>query len=143
MIKIPLWYLSEVSKTILNSKLPSVVKRWIYFDLKMKEYITQIIYKGDVEEQKYGLKLINKLCNDKKIGEDIAYNDVLCNHLNGIVQNNSSNKDIIKYIEEINKTLEGVRKRRESKKEKKENKKQIMISYNKETRNICLQIKKC
>jgi transcriptional regulator NrdR family protein len=104
----------------------------------MKEILRKIVFHGNDTEQEYAFKVLNQLCFDKCIAADILNDKDLLKLMNEIIINKTNQNNLVKTVNGILWLI--------NKKEEKEIKsdnigKHIFISYNSESRSICLNIK--
>ena len=96
---------------------------------------------GNDTEIEYALKLLHQLSFDERISKDVLNDKKLCKNLRNLKDNFYSSINVQKQCEGI---LWLLRKKKTNNKEisgKLETIKQIMISYNRESRDIILKIK--
>ncbi len=132
------WSCIELMDACYHLTVYDKVKHELYFTLKMSEHLRTIIYKGNPIEVMYALKLIYQLCFDKRIAAHVKGDSSLVEkitNLNVSLDSNALTKKscqgILWLIDESNsvKDSDG------------QQKKHIMISYNRESRDLCLKIK--
>ena len=104
----------------------------------MKETLRKIVYHGNETEQEYAFKVLNQLCFDKNIAADILKDNDLIKLMNEIIMNKKDHNNLIKTVNSI---LWLINKKEVKENTSEDNKKHIFISYNSESRSICLQIK--
>ena len=118
-------------------------KNLIYAELKSKKILEKIVLNGNDVEQEYCFKLIYQLCFDKSIAQDIYDNKSFYEAIKfpnsrrpGLIKNRDGilwviEKKLNLNIEDnlIIDTLKSIEKH-------------IMISYNKQTRDTCIKLKK-
>lgn len=105
----------------------------------MKDILTKIIYNGNETEQEYALKLLYQLCFDDSIAQDIKDNK----KLHDLIQKKSSKLKTCDGIVWVlkNKFAQSTNVPNKTIKENNYTHQHVMISYNKESRNVCLRIK--
>jgi hypothetical protein len=136
----------------------------------MKVYLKKLTYNGNEVEKEFAVKLLYQLSFDDTIAKDLAEDDKILMYLNDLMLNENvkrkrlkrgcegilfnvrnhlkpdsvlSSKSVKSPADEKIKNEREVEKTSGEDKAKKESdaKKQIMISYNKESREICTKIK--
>ena len=109
----------------------------------MDDILRTIIYKGNETEVQYGLKMLYQLCFDSKILKHVHDDKDLLSKLSELEK--SSNEAIKKNANGINWLIhkklmkeneDEIKKLTESAKDK-----HVMISYNRDSRDLCLKIK--
>jgi hypothetical protein len=151
------WHLVEMFAALYHLAVNDNIKCDIYFTNKMSEHLRTVIYKGNCVEIEHALRLLHQLCFDKKIGEDVRNDVELIKRLNELKIADDSNKAIIKSCEgilwirekfELNDIEDNILLPETSKLEEKEeveeeiiSEKHVMISYNRDSRDLCLKIK--
>jgi uncharacterized protein YqkB len=151
------WSLVNLLKALYHLGVHDKLKYEIYYKNHMDKYLKSIIYNGNIFEREYSLNLLFQLCFDKQISQDIKEDDIFCDFIENLSnQKESSNKKVEKaaagIIWLINKKTNADEKVQIEKViVKKEDKKtafidenigkHIMISYNRDSRDLCLKIK--
>lgn len=123
----------------------------------MSKYLRMIIYNGNDVEREYSILLLWQLCFDKQIAADVLNDGELYNFINSISQNTSLDKKLVENACGIIWVLNSSSSQDEIKppvplddKPAKNladlnleeiNQKHIMISYNRESRDLCLKVK--
>ncbi len=120
--------LQELIKPLFIFSKFDELKYLIYVDFNMKEILSKIIFNGNEIEQELAFKLMYQLCFDKRIANEIV-NDLKLYDLIKKEQKMNNNKtcECISWIVEMKCFFKSD--------------KQIMISYNRESRDLCLNIK--
>jgi len=118
----------------------------IFVEHQALETLKTIIFNGFWIEKRRTLRLLSQLCFDENILDIVAKDKELNDYLKQITDNKTMHKDVIKACKEAQWILtEYGQDEPEIKEATEENKKtedeHIMISYNKNSREICLKIK--
>jgi hypothetical protein len=160
------WHLVEVLNGLYHLSVVDSIKSDIYFEHKMAEYLRVFISHGNSVEIENSLILLYQLCFDASIAQDVRkdklfYDKIDELHASGKTENIKAIAGGIVWILnenlELDKTTEESEGKLRSKKKMKENTKEIakspkkrddgkkpkhiMISYNRESRDLCLKIK--
>ena len=94
--------LIEVLDTFYKFSLDDNLKSTFYETLKAKESIKLIIKFGNEIEQQYAIKVLNQLCFDKKVLEDLKNDKEFKDILNDVALNKKdTNKNLVKSINRI------------------------------------------
>jgi hypothetical protein len=127
-----LWNLFECLQALYKFAINDKLKPTIYETFSMKEILRKIVFHGNDTEQEYAFKVLNQLCFEKNIAADILNDKNLLKLMNEIIMNKTNQNSLIKTVNGIlwliNKSAENIGKH-------------IFISYNSESRSICLKIK--
>ncbi|CAF0705631.1 unnamed protein product [Brachionus calyciflorus] len=142
-----IWHLIELMEALYKMAVNDSIKKIIYFDHKLNESLRLIIFNGNNTEIRYAVKLLWQLCFDSKISEDV-YSD---KKLYDFLKNNSENENKTEILYKNShgcfwtmekKHFEIISEQQMALKEEKNDKiKHIMISYNRNNRDLCLRIK--
>ena len=132
------WNLFECLQALYKFSINDKLKNIIYDTFSMKETLRKIVYHGNETEQEYAFKVLNQLCFDKNIAADILKDNDLIKLMNEIIMNKKDHNNLIKSVNSI---LWLINKKEVKENTSEDNKKHIFISYNSESRSICLQIK--
>jgi hypothetical protein len=155
----------ELLDSLYHISISDSVKYKIFQDYGMSQILEKIIYNGNSIEIEYGLKVLWQLAFDKKVIDCIKSNQQLLeklkelslsNDLNGRSRNIITNSKGILWLINIKQTQNLKNKinsdelnlktssslSSSSSSSKKDNPHHIMISYNRESRDLCIKIKK-
>ena len=136
------WNLIDLFKSIYHLAVFDKIKQQIYFDNNLNKCLRSILYNGNEIELEYALMLLNQLCFDKKIAQDINSDKQLYNCINSISKDGEFNTNIILYSNSVLWLIETYSSKTETLFQDAMNKnKHIMISYNRQNKDICLQLK--
>jgi hypothetical protein len=141
VLKIQDWNLIELLESLYRMAVYDSIKETIYFELNMKKYISLIVHKCIDVEKVYAVKLLWQLCFNKKIAESFARELDLCQKL----EEYSKNNELFALLRQNSSGCLWQAKQITSSKEKENIKldtKHIMISYHRDSREMCLKIKK-
>lgn len=147
------WNLIELTKALYHMALTDRMKYDIYSEYHIDKYLRTIIFNGNNDEKEVSLGLLWQLCFERRVGLDVLNDAKLSNYIrdllksgiDSIVKNcagilwlieGSKLKSLDDHKEEKFKLLRGISNLKASKS------KHVMISYNKESRDLCLSIKK-
>lgn len=142
------WHLVELLNAMYKLAINDQIKQDIYGECKMSQHLKSIIMYGNSVESEYGLLLLWQLCFDQKIANEVKSDSELIERIDSIKKKIAESKN-----EGLEKNCDGVLwllthndviddRELEKDSEKKEDDKHIMISYNRDSRDMCLQIKK-
>lgn len=146
------WNLIEILNCLYRLAVNDAVKYDMYEIYSMKTYLKLIIFNGNLDEQNHALKLLWQFCFDQRIAKDVREDTRLFNFINDL-SNNESNTSLQKnssgIIWLLTKQIKSNQKEKSIKWVKKidlrenvcEENKHLMISYNRENRDLCLRIK--
>lgn len=111
------------------------LKYLVFNDYNMRTILNRIIYNGNACEQEYAFMLLYQLCFDDRIAKEIQDNKKLY-YL--ITETKTKDCQGIVWVinNKFNQTAHQITKEIQI-----EDNKHIMISYNRESRDICLRIK--
>ena len=150
-----IWHGIELLNACYHMAVCDKIKNDIYFTYNMSEHLRTIIYHGNDVEVMYALQLLNQLCFEKKICQHVKEDADLVAKLKEIsglenVHNvvKKSCQGIFWLSEEKSGGIENFERENlkldvdKEKKIKNVDNKHIMISYNRDNRDLCLQIKK-
>jgi hypothetical protein len=167
-----MWHCVELLNALYHMAICDEIKMEIYEKQNMKEYLRVIISNGNEIEQEYSIKLLWQLCFDKKIAHHVTDDDLLMRKLEQLRDLKGQNVESLKNVchgilwqcENALKVLKVKQWEFALKDEEKpweialkdkevrtmpnrsishiEKEKHIMISYNRDAREICLNIKK-
>lgn len=151
-----LWNIYEILMTIYKLSVNDLIKQEIYFEKNLKEQIILLINYGNDMEIEWALYLLWQLCFDERIAKDVNNDSGLITRIEKLKSSSSSKvvkncQGICWLLEQKNnpvKDLENSLLNDENLKSEiqaevlEKDKKHIMISYNRESRGLCLQIKK-
>jgi hypothetical protein len=160
------WHLVEVLNGLYHLSVVDSIKSDIYFEHKMAEYLRVFISHGNRVEIENSLILLYQLCFNASIAQDVRkdklfYDKIDELHASGKNENIKAIAGGIVWILNENLELEKTTEESEGKLRSKEKKevnektisksskkrddgkklKHIMISYNRESRDLCLKIK--
>ena len=137
--------LHALYKFLINDKLKTTICEMF----EVKASLKKIIYNGNEAEKEIAFKVLNQLCFDKSICQEISNDQELLKYMNEIIlptssSNSGAKSNLTKNIKSVLWLI--------TKKESDENKtkyaendpdrsKHVFISYNSESRPICLKIK--
>lgn len=156
------WNLVELINPLYRMASNDIIKYEIFKKYDMNDYLQLIIYHGNLIEIQYALKMLWQLCYNKLVASEVAQNKNLIAKIKQIRKEAECNDNKQQAIDTI--TKENLLKNSigiiwllkqkhylSSKKRALGNKKllnstpvkekHIMISYNRESRDICLKIK--
>ncbi|RMZ93632.1 hypothetical protein BpHYR1_018601, partial [Brachionus plicatilis] len=141
-----LWHLIELLDALYSMAVNDSIKETIYFEYKMNECLRKLIFFGNQAEKSHAVRLLWQLCFNSKISQSVFTDSELIK----TIEANSSNSDnsenlranckgcmwIINgkndaHLSEEIKELESVKCELNH----------IMISYNRDSRDLCLKIK--
>ena len=135
IIKSTVWHLVELLNALYHMCVNDSIKYDIYFTNEMSHSLRSIIFNGSPAEIEYSLKLLYQLCFDKRIANDILADKKLFEFISNLV--NETDRATTK------RQCEGILWLIEDKSKQKSNtNKHVMISYNRENRDLCVAIKK-
>ncbi len=156
------WHLIELTEALYHLSVNDNIKLEIYHTFQMKNVLQRIIYNGNEIEKEYSLRCLYQLCFDDKIANDLAVDEKFISYMKQMArrtdfkrkklnQNSKgilfmiSNKsniqiDLFEYDEPSN-NKDNNNKITEASSNIISNDKHIMISYNRDSREICLKIK--
>ena len=150
------WHLAELLAALYKLAVNDNLKKAIYKDHKINEYLRTIIYKGNYAEKELGIWMLYQLCFDDDVARDIECDKKLCKYIEelstetetgraylarkckGILWNVISENIVVPTQESDAISPGQVIMKTQSEKSKN---KHIMISYNRESRETCLKIK--
>ncbi|RNA00999.1 hypothetical protein BpHYR1_043720 [Brachionus plicatilis] len=146
-----LWSLTELVQALYALAINDSIKKDIYFRDKINEAIKKIIFNGNEKEVEIGFKLLWQLSFDETVLTDVSNNAELLEKIRSF--KNSSNKEIVQNVDGLLWLMEknlkitpnldeqkGIKMREKSIVKNKY--KHVMISYNRDSRDLCLKIKK-
>lgn len=116
------------------------IKFEIYETHLMKDRLRTIVYKGNDTEIEYSLKLLHQLCFDERILQDVYQDKKFYKQIKSLKDNVFTTPNVHKQCEGILWIIDKKIKTNLVVEEK--TIKQIMISYNRESRDLILDIKK-
>lgn len=166
------WDLVELISGLHRISVNDQMKYYIYTDCGLKEIVNRIIFHGNVIEKEYAIRLLYELSFDKKVASKVIADKNLLEIINKLVsycEKSSKNSEMLKYCKGLLWILEKRISKFEHKSQKSvdfsfksfestgfdtkddpfgsngeaKKQKQIMISYNKNSRELCLRIKQC
>lgn len=144
-----IWHFVELVDALYHMACNDTIKYEIYETHEMKSYLRSIINHGNEIEVAYALKMLWQLCFDERVANDVRNDQTLIEKIKQLAQPPMS-KHVIKNSEGILWLLEHKSKPQassvknkvsEERKLSSQDDKHIMISYNRETRDMCLKIK--
>ena len=137
------WNLYEILHALYKFSINDNIKGVIYETLKVKDYIKTIANHGNEVEQEFAFKLLNQLCFDKKILTDVFSDATFYEFMKVKISTKTekARKNLIKYIESILWLINEDNKTQEKHFDVNLNSKHIFLSYNSESRAVCLSIK--
>lgn len=161
------WNLVELLDALYHLSVNDNIKMDIYKTII--DHLKMLIYKGNEIEKEFSLRLLYQLCFDSEIAEDLSKSAELITYITSLSaapdklkrKRIAKNCDGIIWMIKLNEsskpspnvpvqpsttseknTSENEKKNIEQKKEEEDTKpKHIMISYNRESRDVCLEIK--
>ncbi len=140
------FHLVELQHSLYHLAVNDNIKKEIYEKYSMRECAKSIILKGNEVEKEYTLKLLYQLCFDDEVAKNIAKN--LENDLKALIKDpNLKRKNIKKYCKGIFWMTRDEETRNSSKlaltkiNQEPTALKHLMISYNRDSRDLCLSIK--
>ena len=132
------WNLFECLQALYKFSINDKLKIIIYETFSMKETLRKIVFDGNETEQEYAFKVLNQLVFDKYVASDILNDKDLIKFMNEIIMNKKDQNNLIKTVNAI---LWLINKKEEKEIKSEDIKKHIFISYNSQSRSICLPIK--
>lgn len=154
------WNLIELLEALYRMSVNDSIKLSIYHTYSMREILRKLIFNGNEIEREFSLRLLYQLCFDDEIAQDVAKQSDLVEFMTSQANANLRRKRISKncvgilwilqkfgqenQLRDLNITDENKREDIHSSStmtELPEKKKHIMISYNRESRELCLDIK--
>jgi len=150
------WSLVNLLKALYHLAVHDKLKYEIYYKNHMSKYLKSLIFNGNAIEQEYSLNLVWQLCFDKQIAQDLREDNIFYDFIENLSNENATvHKKCQKYssgiIWLINKKLEPTPQPKSEPTDKPQatalltvdvsKQKHIMISYNRDSRDLCLQIK--
>lgn len=146
------WNIIDFLRSLYRLAVNDTIKYDMYDTHLMKEYLRILVFNGNCEEKEHAIRLLWQFCFDPKIAYQVKEDKELFEYL--------KNLDLDKQTKGIKENCSGLiwlllKKPNESRKEKIskwiqqsdlkeslfEENKQIMISYNRDSRDLCLQVK--
>jgi hypothetical protein len=134
--------LVELLKGVNELAVNDQIKQEIYFEHSMSSHLRTILHNGNEVEIEYASDLLYQLCFDKKISQDVLQDTELMNKLKSLEKESKKAQSncegicwLISKNSEINKTDE------EKNVDSEKKGCHIMISYNRNSRSLCLSIK--
>ena len=118
------------------------IKWAIYTKPNFKDALIKLIDIGIDVEIQYGMQLLVQLCFDEKVRDDLAKDDRFLDKINHLFLEKKENveyKKLLKTCEQLIWQLSEHKRKIEE--DKQQSDKHIMISYNTESRSLCLKIK--
>jgi hypothetical protein len=137
-IKNVVWHLVELIDALYHMACNDTIKYEMYQENKMNEILRNIIYHGNSTEAEYALKLLWQLCFDDRVADDVNKDGQLMEKIRECsksVESESLVKNSNGIIWLINKKFS------QNQIKALTDNKHIMISYNRESRDLCLKIK--
>ena len=152
------WSIINLLKALYHLAVNDKLKYDIYYKNHMSKYLRLILYNGNATEQEYSLNLIWQLCFDKQIAQDVKEDSTFYEFIQNLTDEKSNPKNLSKYASGIvwliNKKLGAESPQVVDKKPEQDalvksmgeapagpKGKHIMISYNRDSRDLVLQIK--
>ncbi|RNA01000.1 hypothetical protein BpHYR1_043721 [Brachionus plicatilis] len=144
------WHLIDLLEALYSSAINDSIKESIYFEFQMKNGLRKIIFFGNQTEVNYALKLLWQLCFNIKIAEDVQNDQELLKLIQKYASKARCSENLKKNstgcVWIINKKSlfkqNNVSQTESQVIAVKNQKKHIMISYNRDSRDLCLKIKK-
>jgi hypothetical protein len=156
--------LIELAEALYHLSVNDNIKLEIYHTFQMKDVLKRIIYSGNEIEKEYSLRCLYQLCFDDQIANDLAIDEKFISYMKQMAKRtdfkrkklNQNSKGILFMISNksnIQIDLFGSDEQPSNKESNKNqevnsnvtdstsNDKHIMISYNRDSREICLKIK--
>jgi hypothetical protein len=130
------WNLVECIEALHKLAINDTIKSIIYKENELKDSLKKIIYKGNEVEKEYAFKLLNQLCFDNKIAFDVKSNAELVDFMKE--ENEYTRLNLIKNIDSI---IWMLNQDVNITKIEKVIPNKTFISYNSESRELCLKIK--
>ena len=114
-----LFYLTDFLDVLYNfAAVSDEIKRDIYATHGMCKHLRTIIMSGNGLEKEHALKLLCQLCFDKRNARDLASDEQLCEHLNGLLvgcegasakdDDNASDKDSDEQLRRVRKNVQSI-----------------------------------
>lgn len=148
------WHLVDLLEAVYSSAVNDSIKASIYFDCQLSKGLRRIIFNGNHTEINHAIKLLWQLCFNTKIAQDVQNDQELLKLIQSYSLNSKCSPNLQKNstgcIWVINKkhffNLSSMPKSDSDTKpqnqELQTEGKHIMISYNRDSRDLCLKIKK-
>ena len=148
------WHLVDLLEALYSSAVNDSIKGNIYFDYQLSKSLRKIIFNGNHTEINHAIKLLWQLCFNSKIAQDIQNDQELLKMIQSYSLNTKCSQNLQKNstgcLWVINKkhslNLSNIpRSDLEIKPKAPEAQfqgKHIMISYNRDSRDLCLKVKK-
>jgi hypothetical protein len=149
------WSLVNLLKALYHLGVHDKLKQEIYYKNHMRKHLKSIVYAGNDIEKVYALNLVWQLCFDAKISKDIRDDRIFFEFLESLSnQKRNSHKKVKQcasgIVWQINNKLdsetsaysqvENEKKIAKSTPTIEKNIEHIMISYNRDSRDMCLKI---
>lgn len=132
------WNIIELLDALYHMAVNDSLKINIYFDNNMSDHLRTLIENGNDIEKAFSIKLLWQLCFNFKVSEHVFKDSNFLNQIDGY-----SSKSKLK---ELSKNSQGciwtIHNKQNPLIKNQTNSKHIMISYNRENRDLCLSIKK-
>ena len=142
-----MWHCVELLNSVYHLALCDKIKNDVYFTFNMSDHLRTIIYNGNDVEIQYGLKLLYQLCFEKKICQHVKEDQELIAKINLLNEAESASGSTKKFCRGIlwmmddNSNKTDISKSMNTQAISIEGNKHIMISYNRESRELCTKIK--
>ena len=140
------WHLIELLDALYCMVVNDSIKEKVYFEYAMNDCLKKLIYYGNDNEMSHAVRFLWQLCFNSKIAEDVLNDSKLVTTL-------KKNSSSLTNLENLRQNCKGClwmidkkinnRLTEEIPKPEAENSEvqHIMISYNRDSRNLCLKIK--
>jgi hypothetical protein len=136
------YHIVELLQVLYKIAVNDKIKMELYENYMLKDYLEKIILHGNLTEKEYSLKLLWQFCFQKLIAKKIHENVNLYKHIEDLFgQADLENKNVKKYAKGIIWSIENIENLKENEVNF-ERKKHVMISYNRDSRNLCLTMKR-
>lgn len=156
------WSIINLIKALYHLSVNDKLKHDIYYKCKMNEYLRTIVYHGNEVEKEYSLLLVWQLCFDKQIAQDVFDDKEFYEFIKNISVDKSLDKKLVKNAAGIlwiidnklsdqspfsaskttnDKPADSSRLDDKKPEEDQEKQQHILISYNKESKDLCLKLK--
>ena len=139
-----MWHCVELLNSVYHLAVCDKIKNDVYFTFNMNDHLRTFIYNGNEIEIQYALKLLYQLCFEKKICQHVKDDQDLIAKIKEINDSEKTSGSTKKFCQGILWMMEDGSIKTEidsNKKTSETTEKHIMISYNRESRELCLKIK--
>lgn len=142
------WNLVELLEALYLMSVNDNIKYDIFETNSMRDYLKKLVYNGNEIEKEYSLKLMYQLCFDDQIINDLLKDSPFLAYLTNLsINTDKKHSRLIKnctcIIWMLNKKtkLDDIHLETSHKSKQAIKQRHIMISYNRESRDICMSIK--